>query len=232
MIPPLTADLFSRAIIASAVSFGDHPLVCFEGVGPTRYRRALPAAALGVMSAAGITLDVAARILGISPSAVSVNKRRARPAFRRAVEAAREAAVYHIHGLELKARAQPCAEPGEEPEVEVVEPRGCAPAVEVVQPPSATIEQPPRITPAPSPAPSRPAAKAKPARQGRAIPKGARFENLGEGVSVIRLKPITDSVLRHARQQAARGVDVDDLADLFGVDADQLRRRLNEGDAA
>jgi hypothetical protein len=73
-----------------------------------------------------------------------------------------------------------------------------------------------------------PAPPSKPLRPpaGRAIPRGARFQNLGEGVSIIRLKPISDSILRHARQQVEGGLTVEEAAEFFDVCPDSLKKRL------
>lgn len=271
MSAPLTAELFARAIIASAVSFGDDPAEALTTTLRLR-RRCLAPAVIGLVRATNVHLDRIAGILALKVSNITAAAERASPGFVRAAEAAREAVALHLGGLEPEAPAQAYAEPAVEPaqvaaesasepepavvampvepapaffevtpeEVETAEggrhePAGQHPAI----PPLRRGDMAPPLpaqkaaaSPASRPAPSRPAAKAKPSRQGRAIPRGAVFQSLGDGVSVIRLKPITDSVLRHARQQAGCGVDVDELADLFGVDADQLRRRLNEGAAA
>lgn len=239
---PLTSELFARAIIASAISFGADSIEALTT--RNRFKRAcLAPAAIGLASAADVPLQQAAGVLGLRTDNILKAQARGSVQFRKAVEASREAAAYHLRGMELKARAQPCAEPaGEMPGNPVFQaptisiPVGTDVVVFDVEPAPALekSEANPKAPTNTATKTARPAVKpaVKPARQGRAIPKGARFENLGGGVSVIRLKPITDSVLRHARQQAARGVDVDDLADLFGVDADQLRRRLNEGAAA
>lgn len=60
----------------------------------------------------------------------------------------------------------------------------------------------------------------------RAFPRGAVIENRGDGVQVIRLKPVTPNVVRHVAAQVAKGADIGDLADLFDVDEEHLRRAL------
>lgn len=90
-------------------------------------------------------------------------------------------------------------------------------------PPPVTARAPSSVTNRqPAPKPIRPPA-------GRQIARGARFENLGDGVSVVRLKPIDDKIVARARQQLARGVSLADFADLFEVDAEALDRALKVG---
>jgi hypothetical protein len=239
---PLTAEIFARAIIAAAVHYGDDPEVALTT--KQRYlKRAAVAAALGVQVATHEPLERVGRILGLGYHNLLRRQREPTPGLMPAVEVACEAAQYHLRTQEQKARAASCAEPAARATISIQVGTDVvvfeAEPAPIAEPEPAILEEPPRapvITPAPRPAPSRPAPKAaaKPAQRSRAraIPKGARFENLGEGVSVIRLKPITDSVLRHARQQAAKGVDVEELAELFAVDPEQLKRRLNQGEAA
>lgn len=43
---------------------------------------------------------------------------------------------------------------------------------------------------------------------------------------VVQLKPVSPSIVRHAAQQVRKGVALDELAELFEVDADSLRRGL------
>lgn len=58
------------------------------------------------------------------------------------------------------------------------------------------------------------------------MPRGARIESLGDGVQVIRIKPISDRTLSWVRRYLAAGSSVAELADLFNLDADDLARRL------
>lgn len=67
--------------------------------------------------------------------------------------------------------------------------------------------------------------------KGRAVPRGATCQSLGNGVQVIRLKPIDEAILARARQQIARGVSVTDFADMFDVDAERLAAAL-QGEVA
>lgn len=215
---PLTADLFARAIIASAVSMGE--------LQSTRQRCAditvssyLPAS-VAVAMEAKLPLTAVCRILGVTADAVAFARRADLERFRRAQDAAREAVRYH---LKVEAERQPVEAPAEP----------VSAPVEAVEPPAAVVVAAP-VVPAPAAPPARSRAKSRPAcqepaprRATRAIPRSARIENLGNGVSVIRLKPITDSILRHAQQQAAKGAAVDDLAELFSVDPEALRKRLH-----
>lgn len=63
-------------------------------------------------------------------------------------------------------------------------------------------------------------------RRGRRIPRGAQVHRIGGGVEVIRLKPVTPSITRHAAEQARNGVCLDDLAELFSVDPESLARAV------
>ncbi|MDB5445645.1 MAG: hypothetical protein JWQ97_962 [Phenylobacterium sp.] len=67
----------------------------------------------------------------------------------------------------------------------------------------------------------------RPRPQSRAIPRGARFENLGDGVSIVRVRPVSRQVAAWARAYRARGVSAEVLADLFSVDLDALQRAMN-----
>lgn len=90
--------------------------------------------------------------------------------------------------------------------------------------------------PEPEPPPPRPRRSA-PLRKAetRAMPRGARLQNLGEGVQRIVVQPVPASVARHAKQQLDRGADLAFVADCFGFDPEALQRAveaLNEGEAA
>ena len=195
----ITAELFARAIIASSVSLGE--------ITATRQRFALITANAYLPASVAVALEVkqalteVVRIVGVDCDAVALARRADLPRFRAAQDAAREAIRYH-----LKAKAQKDARESPEPMAAVTQPE---PAPE-----------PPAASPAPAFVAQRPKSKS------RAMPKGARFESLGNGVQVIRLKPITDSIARHAQQQISRGADIEDVADLFEVSADSLRARL------
>jgi hypothetical protein len=77
------------------------------------------------------------------------------------------------------------------------------------------------------PAPADPPRPRPPLRDARRkAPRGAIIERRGGGVEVIRLKPVTDSIARHAKAQIEQGLDVSEAADLFDVDVDQLDRAV------
>lgn len=206
----LTADLIARAIIASSRTFGDDPLASLTARGGPGRRAVIPAA-LGLSRAANIPQARVCAILGLHAQNVCRSRERGAKRFELAMEAAREAVAYSLRmdALQAKARA-------------AVKPR--PPAPEIAKSAAQII---PRIIPAPrvstaappSPKPIRPPA-------GRQFARGTRFESLGDGVQVVRLKPITETVLRHARAQHAKGAKVTDLADLFDVDADHLANAL------
>lgn len=109
---------------------------------------------------------------------------------------------------------------------------GATPLEGVVERP-APVVTPERRSPSPySPARPRPAPAAPPMRPRphvdarRKAPVGATIERRAGGVEVIRLKPITDSILKHARAQVERGLDTGECAEMFDVDVDQLEARL------
>lgn len=262
MTAPLTAELIARALIASAVSTGELPAVRDpnpdDKIGLRKWH--LRPVAVAVALAVKCPLVDVCRILQITAAQVGDARAADPAAFHKAQKAAREVIAYHLRTQELKARAAAADPDGKIPGNPAFEPPAvdaeAAPRPHLGASDERTKSR--RGFAAMSPEKRReiaalggagvPAAKrsfsrdhdlAKSAgRDGglksrrRAFPQGARFENMGEGVSVVRLKPLTDSILRHARQQHARGVSVDDLADLFGVDPVQLRQRLAEGNAA
>lgn len=189
----ITAELFARAIIASAVSIGEFSATRqrTRDLTPQSY---LPAA-VAVAQEAGLALSDTCRILGVSPETVAIARRNGGGCFITAQWAAREAIRYH-----LKAKAAEATRQAPKPALTLVQPE-------------------------PSPAP--PVARTAPVQtRRRAIPKSARLENIGGGVQVIRLKPITDSIAHHAHQQIERGADLDDVAELFEVCAQSLRTRI------
>lgn len=65
--------------------------------------------------------------------------------------------------------------------------------------------------------PAKPARQASPAKL-KVVPTS--------GATVIRLKPVTPSVAKHARQQLAKGAALEDLAEAFDVDPESLDRAV------
>lgn len=61
---PLTADLFARAVIAAARSYGDDPVRALE-VDRGRTRRCLAPAAAGICRATGASMARVSRIMGV-----------------------------------------------------------------------------------------------------------------------------------------------------------------------
>lgn len=232
------AETFARAIIASAISYGDDPLAACAAMPGSNHRRALAPATYGLAQATGAPRLQICRILGVSSEGSRQAKSHGGERFRKAMEAAAEATRYHLRGRKIAARAQACAAaevgPVEEPAPEVVaepepEPVAAAPAAPEV-PAVAVIAAPPAPRPAPRPAP-KPAAKPS----GRAMPKGARFVNLGEGVTRIEMRPIPERVARMAKQQLDRGADLIFIADCFDTSPEALQAAINaleQGEAA
>ena len=204
----LTPDLFARAVIASALSYGDDPVAAVVAASG-KTKRSLPPAALGIARATGIPKGRACAILGLRLNTACAARGHDGVTFQRAQDTAYDAARFYLKAREFEATCEP-------------PPPASAP---VVRKPAPVVAETTKAQPAPSraaPAIQRPA----PRPATRAVPRGARFENLGGGVSVIRLKPVTDSVARHAKQQIDLGADLEEVADLFGVAADSLKRKL------
>ncbi len=93
------ADVWARAIIAAARSFGDDPIEAVAAA-PTRgrgsKRRSLPAACLGIAKVSAHPVGRVAPVLGLQPSAVRAMKTHGGADFRRAVQAAERAAQYAL----------------------------------------------------------------------------------------------------------------------------------------
>lgn len=132
---------------------------------------------------------------------------------------------------------------GVEDRVQAVQPQPLplreANAVRVVEIVSLPVERPRPanpVRPMPSkpysPDRARPAPAAPPLRPVRHVdarrkaPRGAIVEKRAGGVEVIRLKPVTDSVVRHVRAQLENGLDLGEAADLFDVDVAALETAL------
>lgn len=96
------ADLFARAIIAAAISYGDDPV---EAVTSRRcnVRRALTAAGAGLSEATGLTLKRVSAVLGVTDTAITHARFTNKPQFWKAARAAEDAARAHlkIHPLSL-----------------------------------------------------------------------------------------------------------------------------------
>jgi hypothetical protein len=93
------ADVWARAIIAAARSFGDDPVETV--VGPSVWasgskRQSLSAACLGIAKVSGQPVGRVAPILGLQPAHVRARKSRGGADFRRAVQAAERAAQYAL----------------------------------------------------------------------------------------------------------------------------------------
>lgn len=90
---PLTADICARAIVAAARSYGADPLkACVAKRGPIK--RAMTAAADGLMEATWQPASVISRTLGINSESVAAAVRKNGEAFRAASRAASRAARY------------------------------------------------------------------------------------------------------------------------------------------
>jgi hypothetical protein len=93
------ADVWARAIIAAARSFGDDPVeavVAPPARGRAGKRRSLPAACLGIAKVSGLGVGRVAPVLGLQPNAVRAIKGRGGADFRRAVQSAERAAQYAL----------------------------------------------------------------------------------------------------------------------------------------
>jgi len=227
---PLTADVLARAIVAAAQAFGDHPVKALTGGRQGMNRRALTATVVGVHEASGATIKRVARILDVELRNVYTARTKGTEAFLAAACAARDAITPEPAPKPLRIPVEldepmlpePVAEPEPAPSI-AVEKRDTAKAFRPVHVPG---YQPPK-TRLPTPAP-KPAEQYRSGRRGRAFPKDVTFQNLGDGVQVVRLKPISDATLARAKSLIGPGFTLDEFADLFDVDADRLRDRLAE----
>jgi hypothetical protein len=194
MTQPLTAELFARAVVASARSYGDDPIKAIEAKTGI-LRRCLAPAVVGIAGATREDLRGVCTVLGLrlntTKAAISHNSRY----FVQAESAAMAAVRAYM--------AAPFSAPLPGP----------------TQKAGATPE-PPAAKSVPTVKPTPPAAR--PSTRERAIPRGARFEDLGGGVQRIRLQNIPPSVARHAQQQIEKGADLDYVADCFGYETDSL----------
>jgi hypothetical protein len=207
-----SADLYARAIIASAVSFGDCPeraMLVARGAA----RRPIAPAIAAIARACDISLAEACRPLDASETAIPRARNNNPVGFARA-QAEAEAAIRYA--LRTKALAE----------------RQEAPLAPAAPPQPIRAPQAAPVAPAAPPKTIAEVRRRQEARpKGRAIPRGATLQNVGNGVQIIRLKPITPELLARARQQIAKGVSIADFADLFDVDAERLTAAL-EGEAA
>ncbi|MDP1873665.1 hypothetical protein [Phenylobacterium sp.] len=190
-----SADLYARAIIASAVNYGDDPIEALT-VKAGLARRCLAPAITGLARGSQTAISDICRTLGYRTTSISSARQHGGVRFQKAQDAAEEAVRYAL-------RTKALAERQEAP---------LAPAA-----PPKTIAEVRRRQ------------EARP--KGRAIPRGATLQNVGNGVQIIRLKPITPELLARARQQIAKGLSVEEFAELFDVDAERLSAAL-EGQAA
>lgn len=207
-----SADLYARAIIASAVSIGDCPVKALTTPTGTD-RRCLAPALVGMAVATGVSLRKLSPVIGYEATSISRARAGNPQRFQKAQDAAEEAVRYAL-------RTKALAERQEDP------PAPAAPPEPIPAPQAAPIAP---VSPQKTIAEVRRRQEARP--KGRAIPRGATLQNVGNGVQIIRLKPITPELLARAHQQIAKGVTVGDFADLFDVDAERLSAAL-EGEVA
>lgn len=203
-----SADLYARAIIASAVNYGDDPIEALT-VKAGLARRCLAPAITGLARGSQTAISDICRTLGYRTTSVSSARQHGGVRFQKAQDAAEEAVRYALRTKALAERQEAPLAP--------------AAAREPIPAAAAPVAPPKTI------AEVRRRQEARP--KGRAIPRGATLQNVGNGVQIIRLKPITPELLARARQQIAKGLSVEEFADLFDVDAERLSAAL-EGQAA
>jgi hypothetical protein len=208
-----SADLYARAIIASAASFGDCPVVAISN-GWGSARRSLAPAVAAIVSTCGVMQKSACKSVGLRSTVVSAARNANPVAFARAQAEAEAAIRYALRTKALAERHEPPPAPGARPQA--IPERQAAP-IAPVAPPKTIAEV-------------RRRQEARP--KGRAIPRGATLQNVGNGVQIIRLKPITPELLARARQQIAKGLSAEDFAELFDVDLERLNEALNREIAA
>jgi hypothetical protein len=103
----LNPDLFARAVIASAVAFGDDPAGVLESRGNSR--RALAPAASALFEVVKVTMEEACRPLGLRSTTVFHARHRMSPTFRKAEAAAAEAIRWALKAAPVA--APPTAKP-------------------------------------------------------------------------------------------------------------------------
>lgn len=83
-------------------------------------------------------------------------------------------------------------------------------------------------SPAPTENQAPAAAAVSPQRKADPVAKSPRpIRSAPPATRVVRLKPVTDDILRWTRQQLAKGADLAFVADCFDVDVDDLAQALN-----
>ncbi|MBC7169246.1 hypothetical protein, partial [Phenylobacterium sp.] len=209
-----SADLYARAIIAAAISYGDDPVAALE-TRSGRARRCLAPAITGIARGSGVKLKAVCNTLGYDVTSISRARTANRDQFQKAQDAAEEAVRYAIRTAQIKAANAPPTAP-EEPSLKTI--------------PEPMPGRPTRARSVASMAEVRQRQVERNAQ--RLSMKGRTSETRHDGVQVIRVKPITDAILAWARQQLAKGVTVEDFADLFEVDAEALERALGREVAA
>jgi hypothetical protein len=207
---PLTAELFARAIIAASISRGEIRVVQKGPAHLAISRQAMAPAAVAIASCAHIGLTDVCRILGMDIMLVANARTADERAFMRAQAASMEAIRYHQKAVAIADRRPSEAPPTPEAAQEAV------------------------VTPFARPAaPKPPRAARRPARpfsghvsRAPAIPRGHYIERRNDDVQVIRVKPVTASVARHAQAQMVLGLSLDEAADAFDTTSDALKQAI------
>jgi len=251
-----SADLYARAIIAAAVNYGDDPIEALT-VKSGLARRCVAPAITGLARGSQAAISDICRTLGYRTTSISQARSLGGVRFQKAQDAAEEAVRYAIRSAALRQSgeaiqratsdlgraaasfapviAKATADLGAKVQRAASDARsrqeappapGARPQA-IPEPQAATVAT---IAPPKTIAEVRRRQEARP--KGRAIPRGATLQNVGNGVQIIRLKPITPELLARARQQIAKGVTVADFADLFDVDAERLSAALESEAAA
>jgi hypothetical protein len=234
-LQPLTADLFARAIIASSVSRGEIKPIRSGPAHLAVTREAMCPAAVSIARCTHVALTEVCRILGMDIMIVANARTADERAFMRAQAASMEAIRYHQkgagfsdggHATGRKDVANPEQPAGETVPKAKPEPSEAPPAPEVVRSDVVT----PFARPA-APKPPRAARKSSKPFSGHvsrapAIPRGHFIERRNDDVQVIRVKPVTASVARHAQAQMTFGLSLDEAADAFDTTSDALKQAI------
>lgn len=205
---PITADMVACAIVAAAKEYGDSPVRAMEakaGLG----RRCVAPAIIGLAQGLGAPLYGTAERLGFRYSGIERARSQGAPVFARAVTAA-EQAVRRLASV-TAAPVEPALNLAAARELVPLDPATAASIVASVVPGGKAVDAPRELK-----------------SRARQLPRGTRFEDIGGGVQVIRMKPVTDKILQRAKDWIARGMEIDELADMFDVSPDSLERKLSE----
>lgn len=207
---PLNAELFARAIVGAAGAYGDNPIVACTAAPGSNYRRSLAAATWGIFGVVGGQRGRICGPLGVSVDGSRVAKQRGGEKFRRAEQAAREAAAAWMRARSLTELARADAElivPAA-----AVEPEAATP--EPAEPAAAPLPAEPAPAPAPEPAAPKAAFTATAGAIGSYIrPPAFRRDPAATRGARQADRPVTDLVLEALERGPANSMSIASIID-------------------